>query len=295
MTERGRLRRVLARWGLHAVVGLSVLLWMVPTIGLFITSLRPYDRIVHSGWWTVLLRPAEWTRLTLANYGEALGQAGLGQAFLNSLKITLPASILPILLAAMAAFAFALLPLRGKRPLMVLLVALIVVPIQVTFVPLLRLYNGVDLSGTYLGVWLAHTGYGLPLMIYLLHNFFRTLPRELMEAAAIDGASHWRVFWRIVLPLSTPALASVFVLHVLWVWNDLLVALVFLGPSSDVAPLTVRIVGLVGLQGQNWHLLTAGAFVSMIVPLLVFFGMQRFLVSGLLAWSGVGRGGANGR
>lgn len=288
MTHLTVLKRALSRGGLHLAVGSAVALWLIPSLGLLLTSFRPYEQIIRSGWWTVLLRPAEWAGLTLENYVQVLQHEGLAQSFLNSLKITLPASIFPMLIAAMAAYAFALLPLSGKRELMIGLLALIVVPIQVTFVPLLKLYNGVDLSGTFLGVWLAHTGYGLPLMIYLLHNFFRTLPRDLIEAAAIDGASHWRIFWRIVLPLSMPALASVFVLHFLWIWNDLLVALVFVGPSSKVAPLTVQIVGLVGGQGQNWHLLTAGAFVSMSVPLLVFFGMQRFLVSGLLAWSGFG-------
>lgn len=287
MRDRTWVKRILSRGCLHLVVGSAVALWLIPSIGLLLTSFRPYEQLVRSGWWTVLWRPAEWTQLTLENYVQVLLHEGLAQSFLNSLKITLPASAFPILIAAMAAYAFAFLPIRGKRDLMIGLVVLIVVPIQVTFVPLLKLYNGVDLSGTFLGVWLAHTGYGLPLMIYLLHNFFRTLPTELIEAAAIDGASHWRVFWRIVLPLSTPALTSVFVLHFLWVWNDLLVALIFLGPSSDVAPLTIQIVGLVGQQGQNWHLLTAGAFVSMIVPLLVFFAMQRSFISGLLAWSDV--------
>jgi len=206
-------------------------------------------------------------------------------AFLNSLTVTIPATIIPILIAAFAAYGFAWMRFPLRRTLFILVVALLVVPLQLALVPILRDYVKLNLNGSFLAVWLAHTGFGLPLATYLLYNYISGLPRDILESAFIDGASHFTIFTRLILPLSVPALASFAIFQFLWVWNDYLVALIFIGSKSDVQVLTMRIAEIVGSRGSDWHLLTAGAFVSMVLPLLVFFSLQRFFVRGLMAGS----------
>lgn len=229
-------------------------------------------------------------RFTLENYREVLTAEGLGQSFINSLTVAVPSTIIPILIAAFAAYALAWMKFPGRALLVALVVGLLVVPLQMSLIPLLRLYNGVgDFFGvpakTYLGIWLAHTGFGLPLAIYLLRNYIVGLPREIMESARVDGASDFDIFVKIILPLSFPALASFAIFQFLWTWNDLLVAIVFLGTRDDQLVLTGRLVNLLGSRGNNWEILTSSAFITIIVPLIVFFSLQRFLVRGLLAGS----------
>jgi alpha-glucoside transport system permease protein len=209
----------------------------------------------------------------------------MGSAFLNTLVVAIPATVIPILMAAFAAHAFAWMRFPGRRILFGIVVALLVVPIQVALIPVLRDFNALDINGTFLAIWLAHTGFGLPLATYLLYNYISQLPRDLFESAYIDGASPFTVFTRLVLPLSTPALASFAIFQFLWVWNDYLVALIFIGATPGRQVLTMKLADIVGSRGQDWHLLTAGAFVSMIIPLVVFFSLQRFFVRGLLAGS----------
>ena len=229
-------------------------------------------------------------RFTLDNYREVLSAAGIGSSFINSLTVAVPATIIPILVAAFCAYALAWMPFPGRAILIAVVVGLLVVPLQMSLIPLLRLYNGVGAflgvpAKTYVGIWLAHMGFGLPLAIYLLRNYMAGLPREIMESARIDGASHFKIFTGMVLPLSFPALASFAIFQFLWIWNDLLVALVFLGAQDDKLVLTGRLVSLLGTQGDNWELLTSGAFISIVVPLIVFFSLQRYFVRGLLAGS----------
>jgi len=206
-------------------------------------------------------------------------------AFLNSLAVAVPSTVIPILIAAFAAYAFAWMNFPGRRGLFIMIVALLVVPLQIALVPILRDYKALELNGTFLAIWLAHTGFGLALATYLLYNYISSLPRDILESAFIDGASHFTVFTRLILPLSIPALASFAIFQFLWVWNDYLVALIFLGGNPEFELVTQRMAAIVGARGQDWHLLTAGAFVSMILPLAVFFGLQRYFVRGLLAGS----------
>jgi alpha-glucoside transport system permease protein len=259
--------------------------WTLPTAGILISSFREPNAIRQSGWWSVFAHPFEAGQWSLENYASVLTSAGMGDAFINSLLVTIPATVIPITIAAFAAYAFAWLKFPGRSFLFAVVVGLLVLPIQMTLVPLLRLYGDLGLTGNFLGIWLAHTGFGLPLAIYLLYNFIATLPHEIMESAAVDGASPFTTFIRLVLPLSFPALAAFAIFQFLWVWNDLLVALIFLGTGSETAILTARLNELVGSRGEDWHLLTAGAFVSMVVPLIVFFALQRYFVRGLLAGS----------
>ncbi len=209
----------------------------------------------------------------------------LSQAFINSFTVTIPSVIIPILIAAAAAYGFAWMVFPGRKFFFTSVVALLVVPLQIALIPILRDYQKIGLTGSYLGIWLAHTGFGLPLSIYLLYNYVSTIPRSIFESAYLDGARQIVVFARLVLPLSIPAIASLAIFQFLWVWNDLLVALVFLGGTQDVAVLTQRLATMIGSRGQDWHLLTAGAFVSMVVPLAVFFSLQRYFVEGLMAGS----------
>lgn len=270
---------------LHLVIITIALIWMLPSVGLLITSFRPSADVAASGWWTVFQHPFNFTCYTLENYREVIMKIGIGKAFLNTLLITIPATIIPILIASFAAYAFAWMDFPGRRILFVILVGLLVVPLQMTMIPILRIFNNLGLAGTFPGIWFAHTGYGLPLIIYLLYNFISGLPSELFDSSSIDGATPFQIFTKMVIPLSLPALASVTIFQFLWVWNDLLVALVYLGGTPDVAPLTVRISALVGSYGQDWELLTAAAFVSMILPLSLFLGLQRYFVKGILAGS----------
>jgi alpha-glucoside transport system permease protein len=216
---------------------------------------------------------------------ETVPGDNMNRSFLNSLTVSIPATVIPILIATFAAYAFAWMKFPGRRGMFVMVVALLVVPLQIALVPILRDYKALNLNGTFLAIWLAHTGFGLPLATYLLYNYISTLPRDIFESAFIDGASHFTVFVRLVLPLSLPALASFAIFQFLWVWNDYLVALIFLGGNPEFELVTQRMAAIVGSRGQDWHLLTAGAFVSMILPLAVFFGLQRYFVRGLLAGS----------
>jgi alpha-glucoside transport system permease protein len=347
---------------------LIVLLWTVPTLGIFVSSFRDRFDIQTSGWWTIfphrewetvaVIDPTElgldatgvmevegvtgtfeelreglaspggdtrvtwignrrlgrievqkqvWTTntgFTLSNYEQVLGGKDfeyttptgeveiipgddMSQAFLNSIAVAVPATVIPILIAAFAAYAFAWMNFPGRRILFIIVVGLLVVPLQIALVPVLKMYgpDRLNINGTYLAIWLAHTGFGLALATYLLYNYISTLPREMMESAFIDGASHFTVFLRLVLPLSVPALASFAIFQFLWVWNDYLVALVFLGSNPEFGVVTQRLADLTGSRGNDWHLLTAGAFVSMILPLIVFFSLQRYFVRGLMAGS----------
>ena len=238
-----------------------------------------------SGWWTVFAHPFDFTQYTLANYQRVLTSEDMFEAFVNSLIVTIPATVIPITLAAFAAYAFAWTRFRGRSFLFAVVVGLLVIPLQMSLVPLLRLYGDYDLTGTFVGVWLAHAGFGLPLAIYLLYNYISQLPKDIFESAYIDGATPFTTFTKLVIPLSYPALASFAIFQFLWVWNDLLVSLVFLGTNPDVAVVTVSLAQLVGSRGAAWHLLTAGAFISMVIPLIVFITLQRFFVRGLLAGS----------
>jgi alpha-glucoside transport system permease protein len=229
-------------------------------------------------------------RFTLENYRSVLTAEGMGQSFINSLTVTIPSTVIPILIAAYAAYALAWMKFPGRALLLSVIIGLLVVPLQMSLIPLLQFYNGIALffgvpAKTYLGIWLAHTGFGLPLAIYLLRNYIAGLPGEIMESARIDGATDFEIFIRIVLPLSIPALAAFSIFQFLWVWNDLLVAIVFLGNTDDQLVLTGRLRALLGSRGDNWEILTASAFVSIIVPLIVFFSLQRYFVRGLLAGS----------
>ncbi|MGA5821418.1 carbohydrate ABC transporter permease [Kitasatospora sp. NPDC094028] len=280
------------------VIAVTVL-WTIPTVGLLVTSLRPKQDVTADGWWNAFLHPD----LGLGNYHSVLFEGGSGVStglmpyLVNSLAIAVPATVFPLALAAMAAYALAWVRFRGSDAVFLTVFALQVVPLQMALIPLLRLFSGgahlgsltlvpaVDLKGSYAPVWLAHTMFALPLAVFLLHNFIAQLPRDLMESAVVDGASHFRIFRSIVLPLCTPALASFAIFQFLWAWNDLLVALTFAGGTPEVAPMTVRLAQLSGSFGGRWELLTAGAFLSIVVPLIVFFSLQRYFVRGLLAGS----------
>ncbi|MGO4440110.1 carbohydrate ABC transporter permease [Rhizobium sp. RAF56] len=372
-----------ARLFVHATVLLIVIIWLIPTLGIFVSALRDKDQITVSGWWTafsgstqtvaarmgaadtakqdganyviagsvfgdagskgtvrafgtrvqqpaayeagqtadlgdglslqvnedgsyrfmktaafspddggrrVYLSVATPAQFTLQNYRNVLASEGIGQSFINSLTVTIPATIIPILIAAFAAYALAWMEFPGRTVLIALVVGLIVVPLQMSLIPLLRLYNEIGSilgvpSKTYPGVWLAHTAFGMPLAIYLLRSYIAGLPREIIESARVDGASDFDIFVKIILPLSFPALASFAIFQFLWVWNDLLVAMVFLGTTKDYLVLTAALNALLGSRGGNWEILTASAFVTIIVPLLVFFALQRYLVRGLLSGS----------
>jgi alpha-glucoside transport system permease protein len=347
-----------------AVLAVLCFLWLMPTLGVFVSSFRTRDEVQATGWWTVfphrdwavveriapgpeidrngpmtfagvtgtfeelragLIAPdgrrvvwlgnkrrgeitvqeREWTAnagLTLRNYGDVLtGKQyevvdaegnkytlrgdDLSGAFLNSLAVTIPSVLLPLAIAAFAAYGFAWMRFPGRKFAFAAMVALLVVPLQIALVPVLSDYVHLRLNGTYLAIWLAHTGFGLPLAIYLLYNYIAGLPREIFEAATVDGASHMTIFTMIVVPLATPVLASYAIFQFLWVWNDYLVALIFIGSQPDVQVLTMRLAEIIGSRGNDWHLLTAGAFISLILPLAIFFSLQRYFVRGLIAGS----------
>ncbi|WP_238565814.1 carbohydrate ABC transporter permease [Spirochaeta lutea] len=284
----------------NGFLALICIIWTLPTLGVLVTSFRDRDEVVTSGWWTSFSDPGAFT---LRNYEQVLaGQDysytradgtvvssrgdNMLNSFLNSITVTVPAVIIPILIAAFAAYGFAWLDFPGRKILFATIVGLLVVPLQIALIPILRDYMAIGLNGSYLGIWLAHTGFGLALATYLLFNYISTIPRSIMESAFLDGASHFTTFTRLILPLSVPALASFAIFQFIWVWNDLLVALVFLsGAGEQVEVITQRLLNIVGTRGQDWHLLTAGAFVSMALPLVVFFALQRFFVRGLMAGS----------
>jgi len=363
-----RLRRLRGPILVNGVLALLVIVWMVPIVGVLVSSFRDREAIKTTGWWTVFPhrtwvlaeqidpresgavvdeenrvieiggtrttfdelregidtadgRRVQWVgnwrigrievqerkwdvnlEFSASNYQQVLGGKDFEYqnpdgsveiirgdnfwgALFNSLAVSVPATVIPILIAAFAAYGFAWMKFPGRRVAFVLVVALLVVPLQVALVPLLQFYRQIDLNGTFLAIWLAHTGFGLPLATYLLFNYVSTLPRETLESAFIDGASPFTVFTRLILPLSVPALASFAIFQFLWVWNDYLVALVFLGGNPDFQVVTMRLANIVGSRGQDWHLLTAGAFITMILPLVVFFSLQRYFVRGLLAGS----------
>jgi alpha-glucoside transport system permease protein len=284
------------------VLWLLVIVWTLPTLGMLVSSFREETAVKTTGWWTVFTDP----RLTLDNYRSVFSGSGtdapdMFSHFLNSLAIAVPATIIPLAFAAFAAYAFAWMRFRGREWIFIGVVALMAVPLQVSLIPLLQLFSGgahlslfgqtftlfpdLDLVGKPQAAWLAHIGFGLPMAIFLLHNYMVGLPKDIFEAARIDGADHPTIFWRLVLPLAVPALAAFSIFQFLWVWNDYLVALTFIGGSPENAPMTIRLASLSGGRGQDWHLLTAAAFVSTALPLLVFFSLQRFFVRGLLAGS----------
>jgi alpha-glucoside transport system permease protein len=286
-------KKLSSPWASLAAIVIATL-WTIPTIGLLISSFRPQASVQSSGWWTWFTNP----ELTFSNYDAVLygSDVGLSTYFINTIVITIPSVIIPITLATMAAYAFAWMRFPFRDTLFVAVFALQIVPIQVTMIPLLQLYvdppgglpqlaGGDAPGGGFYTIWLSHSIFALPLAIYLLHNFMKEIPGELIEAARVDGAGHVKIFTRIMLPLMTPAIAAFAIFQFLWVWNDLLVALVFGGGSLEVSPLTVRLAELSGTRGEDWHLLAAGAFVSLVVPLIVFLAGQRYFVRGLLAGS----------
>lgn len=284
--DRQKLSRYLVRGvsnglftGLAVVIGL---LWSVPTFGLFVSSFRPGTLINTTGWWNGLVPP--WA-FTLQNYMDVIQAQGFGRAFLNSIIIAVPATVFPLIIGAIAAYAFSWMHFPGRNWIFLGIVALQIIPLQISLVPILDLYTHLGLNGQYAAVWIAHTAFGLPFSIYLLRNFFAALPSDLMESAHIDGASHVRIFVNIILPLSVPALASLAIFQFMWVWNDLLLSLIFLGGNPQSAPMTLTIANLVNTYGNNYQVLTAAAFISMALPLVVFFSMQRYFVRGILAGS----------
>ncbi len=268
----------------YAAISIITIVWVLPTLGLLINSFRTPQAIRTSGWWTILgevLDPSTWT---LQNYQTVLDE-GFGNAFLNTLAVTVPAVVIPLTIAAFAAYAFAWMNFPGRNLLFLVVVGLMVVPLQMALIPILRMYTALDLTGTFPAIWLAHTGFGLPLAVYLLRNYMGSLPSEIMELARVDGANHWLIFTRIILPLSVPVLASFAIFQFLWVWNDYLVALVFLGIDPDKRVLNVELADLAGRGEGALNLLPAAAFVTMLLPLAVFFGLQRYFVRGLTAGS----------
>lgn len=267
---------------LHAAVILLCFVWLVPSLGLLVSSFRPKNLIAISGWWEAFASPI---KFTLDNYSYVLSRGHMGLSFANSLIIAVPSTVMPILVAAYAAYAFAWMRFPFKEGIFLAIVALLVVPLQMTLIPVLRLFNALGLTGSFAGIWLAHTGYGLPFAIYLLRNFMQDLPGSLLESAFLDGASHPQIFFRLILPISVPAIASLAIFKFMWVWNDLLIALIYLGGTAAVAPMTVTMSNMVNSYGGGWEYLTAAAFISMALPMLVFFTLQKYFVRGILAGS----------
>ena len=284
-------------WFVHIAILVVVLIWLIPTMGVLVTSFRPQALSTRTGWWSVIAHPFRGGEWTIENYRTVLSAQGFKNAFLNSVAVAVPSTVIPITIAAFAAYAFSWMEFRGRHVMFVLVVGLMVVPLQMALIPILRMYNSgwtiagtkvfpdLNLNGTFLGIWLAHTGFGLPLATYLLRNYIGSLPSSIIESAKIDGADHFTIFWRLIVPLSVPALAAFAIFQFLWVWNDLLVAYVFLGATSRTRVVTIALNNLVGSHGEDWYLLTSAAFVSMVLPLVVFFSLQRYFVRGLTAGS----------
>ena len=274
---------------MHASLIALAVIWLLPTVGLLVTSFRPRGEIQSTGWWEGIFNPS-WT---VENYEFVIESRNMGQSFVNSALIAFPATLLPLFIGALAAYAFSWIRFPFRDTIFLFIVALMVVPVQAAFVPMLIEFQHIGnwvsgqrdlLTGWYWGIWIAHTVFALPFCIFLLRNFFVTLPRDLIEAARVDGASNWKIFRSVVLPLSVPALASFGIFQFLWVWNDLLMALVFI-QEIDLKPMTVQITSLLGTYGSEWHLLSAASFLLMSLPLVVFFALQRYFVQGLLAGS----------
>jgi len=272
---------------LHAAIAGIIFLWLLPTLGMLVNSFRPAADVSSTGWWTALSPTASFT---LDNYTHIFNQANLGNSFLNSLFITIPSTVIPLTIASFAAYAFAWMSFPGRNILFVIVVGLLVVPLQSTVLPILTVFGQIGITGRsnlaqtfpFLGIWLAHTGYGLPFAIFLLRNYMGGLPREVFESAAIDGASPVTAFFRLAIPMSVPAIAALVIFQFLFIWNDFLVAFVYLGASSPQnLPLTVLVANLSNSLGGEWHYLMAAAFITMALPLVVFFGLQRFFVRGI--------------
>jgi alpha-glucoside transport system permease protein len=266
---------------------LLVVIWSTPTLGLLITSLRPSSLADVSPWWEALFNPLS-TIWTIDAYQNSLS-SGMLDSLINTIAVTIPATILPLMIAANAAYAFTFLNFRGKEVFFAVLIALMVIPVQSSLIPVLRgmvwiqRNLGIPLTGTYASAWVVHSAFAMPLAIYILRNYMMTLPRELIEAAKVDGASNFQTFWQLILPMSVPALASFAIFQFLWVWNDYLIAFIFVGEQKAV--MTYRLLRLLGQYGQGWRDVAAGSFISLIVPLIVFFALQRYFVRGLLAGS----------
>ena len=282
--SRPRLGSGSATWPVRIFILVLCLLWMIPVLGLLINSFRTSDEQFNSGWWTAIANPLDFSQWTVNNYSRALSSQGsgvnMGEAFVNSFVVTVPATVIPILIAAFAAYAFTFMQWRGRDVMFIIIVGLLVVPNQVALVPLLKLYGQLGINQTFLAVWLAHIGFGMPLAVYILRNYMGGLPTAVIESAKIDGASHFTTFWRLIIPMSTPALASFAIIQFLWVWNDLLVALLFLG-RGDNTILTVALQGLQGQTGVGRELIPAAGFITIVVPILVFLSLQRYFIRGL--------------
>jgi len=286
MTKVAHLFRTL-NVGSTLLLILLVAIWSTPTVGLLITSLRPSSLAEVSPWWEALFHPLS-TVWTLDAYQASL-ESGMLESLINTIAVTVPATILPLMIAANAAYAFTFLQFKGKELFFATLVALMVIPVQSSLIPVLRgmvwiqRTFDIQLTGTYVSAWLVHSAFAMPLAIYTLRNFMMTLPVALIEAAKVDGASYYQIFWRLVLPMSAPAIASFAIFQFLWVWNDYLIAFIFVGEQKAV--MTYQLLRLLGQFGQGWRDVAAGSFISLIIPLIVFFSLQRFIVRGLLAGS----------
>lgn len=281
--RRGVAARLVDRVGggaVQAILVITALVWLVPTFGLFVASLRTAEDNADSGWWKALTEPAQ---LTFGNYGDLLDNNDMVRAFFNTILITVPTTVLVVVVAALAAYAFAWIEFPGRDWIFLGVVALLVVPVQVGLLPVANLFRELHLFGTIPGVVLFHTAFGLPFAIFLLRNYFAGIPRDLLEAARMDGGTEWTIFRRVIFPLGGPAIASLGIFQFLWVWNDLLVALIFAGRSS--LPLTVAIQQQVRQFGSNFDIIAPGSFLSLVVPLAVFFAFQRYFVQGVLAGS----------
>ena len=278
-------KRLLGFLSMRLFLLIVVVVWITPPLGLLVSSLRSEEAVAISGWWNALIKPLSEGNWTLRNYVRVLFADNMGNAFINSLLVTIPATIIPITTAAFAAYALAWMKFKGQRLFFISILVLLVVPLQMSLIPVLKIYTTLNLNGTFLGIWIAHTGFGLPLALYLIYNYMKTLPPSIFESAHLDGATHYDIFTKLIFPLVVPVLASFAIFQFLWVWNDLLVAIVFLGTGPNQTLLTTRLQELVGSRGQDWHVLTAGAFITMLMPLSIFFMLQRYFVRGLLAGS----------
>jgi alpha-glucoside transport system permease protein len=268
------------------VLSVLAIIWLLPTIGLLITSVRERTEAQRTGWWDVILNPLS-QRWELGSYASVLSESDLGKSFISSLAVTIPATILPLLFAAYAAYGFTFLTFKGREFYFALIIGLLVVPLQGALVPVLKMFisfteaTGIEISGQYAAAWFVHSAFAMPLAIYILRNYMMTIPNTLIEAARVDGASNFTIFWRLVLPISVPALASFAIFQFLWVWNDYLIAFVFIGSERPV--LTYTLLSLLGTYGEGWQQVAAGSFISLSIPLLVFFSLQRYFIRGLTA------------